>query len=162
MSDKVTQFLIRQCLPAKEFRHWGVLGMKWGVRKSRSRVTVPGQEKSAGAPKKQKKVDTTSVRKSNSFRSAPNNRKMTDAELRLKINRLDMEKRYKELTASPKGQSFVKNLLAEQGKSAARQLATRAVSVGLQLALEKAAGGATGGNKIFLEAMAASGKKKKK
>ena len=64
MSDKVTQFLIRQGLPAKELRHWGVLGMKWGVRKSRSRVSVPGQEKSAGSPRKQKQADTTSVRKS--------------------------------------------------------------------------------------------------
>lgn len=155
MSTSVEKFLESKGLRPSVVKHVGVVGMKWGQRKSRSsKVSSPDSARAA-------KVSVAG--KQNTFSSKPSNKKMTDAQLRQKINRLDMEKRYKELTTpAPKGKSFAKQLLADQGKAVARTLATRAVSVALQLALEKAATSATGPNKALLEGMAAAGKGKKK
>ena len=153
----VEEFLESKGLAPTTFSHSGVRGMKWGIRKNRSITTG----KSA-PPNKPSKAPAESG-KQNTFSARPSNKKMTDAQLRQKINRLDMEKRYKELTTpTPKGKSFAQQLIAEQGKTVVRTLATRAVSVALQLALEKAAGNATGANKALLQGMAAAGQQKKK
>lgn len=51
---------------------------------------------------------------------------MSDAELREKISRLQMEKQYKELTASSKqtsrGKKFVTNVLEKSGENLATQV----------------------------------------
>lgn len=168
MSDRVTDFLSRQGINSKELKHYGVVGMKWGIRRDRLNRAAGAKASSTGRKARGEESARTKVKRSsgakpkNTFSNKPDNRRMSDAELRNKLNRLNMEKQYKELTATPKSKSFVKELLAEQGKSAVRQITTRAVSVGVQMALEKAAGSASGGNKDFLEAMAKSGQSKKK
>jgi uncharacterized protein involved in exopolysaccharide biosynthesis len=87
---------------------------------------------------------------------------MSDAELRNRLNRLQMEKQYRELTTSPKGKSFVKEVLQDTGKQVARQALNTAGKVALQMALEAAAGKASGSTGKFLGEMAAVGAKKKK
>lgn len=82
-----------------ELMHYGVLGMKWGVRKSRS-----SSGKRSGLFKKKAKASTkpqTSKKKSV--------KDMSDDELRKAINRLEMEKRYKDLSPKQvsKGKQFV-------------------------------------------------------
>lgn len=158
MANRLTRFLERNGYEVEDhFAHYGTPGMKWGIRKSRS----SGSSGSGSGPSKSKpKAETTKPK--NTFRSKPENRRMTDTELRNRLNRLQMERQYKDLTApTPKANSFVKKLMVESGQSAARQVANRAVSVGLQMALESAARQATGSNKVFFEAMAANGKSKK-
>lgn len=170
MSDNLSNFLSNQGIKKDDeaIQHYGVLGMRWGVRRNRVSVgknapkTPTGSASKESAAPKSKRGSASPSRK-NTLSNNPKNRKMTDIELRAKINRLDMERRYSELTKpAPKGKSFAQELLAEQGKSVAKTLAARAVSVGLQIALESAAKNATGSNKIFLEGMAKAGQSKKK
>lgn len=137
----------------KSFQHHGVVGMKWGQRRG-------GSGGSGGSKKSAKPKAAASTKPQNTLRNKPNNRRMTDAELRNRLNRLQMEKQYRELTTSPKGKSFVRELMADTGKQAARQLTQTAVKVGLQLALEGAAKNSKGSTGVFLAAMAAQGAKK--
>lgn len=164
-------------LPDDFFAHYGVPGMKWGRRKDRSApsITVRGADGKVynavakpGVSKKQLKAavknDPYFQKVPNTFSNKPKNRRMSDAELRAKVNRLQMEKQLKDLTApTPKANSFIKQVLKESGQQAARTIAQRAVTAGINVALDKAAGRAVAGstNKAFLDAMVAAGKKKK-
>lgn len=80
---------------SNELYHHGVKGMRWGVRKS----------KGAGSSIKRKKNTKRSREKSI--------KKMTDQELRERINRLQLEKQYRQLTKPDmsEGKQFVKNIL---------------------------------------------------
>ena len=155
----VDEILARNGITPTEIKHYGVLGMKWGVRKDRSsgRSTSKDSRSSSG----KKDSNSSPQRRSNTFRAKPENRRMSDAELRQKLNRIQMEKQYRELTTTPKSQNFLKQILAESGKTAMKQVASRAVNVAVQVAIEKAAGRASGDTAKFLTAMAEQGQKKK-
>ena len=90
-----------------ELYHYGVLGMKWGVRRKRNSSNVE-----TAKPKKKTLSE------------------MSDDELRSKLNRLQMEKQYKDLvsTLNPrqesKAKTFVKKVLERSGENIATQTAT--------------------------------------
>lgn len=69
--------------------HFGVKGMRWGVRRSRKQLRKEAEASGAKAVKK-----------------------MSDDDLRQLVNRLNMEQQYSRLTASPPGRSRVKAILA--------------------------------------------------
>lgn len=146
----------------KELAHYGVLGMKWGVRKARGSKAGKSTPSASSDRVDSKPKEQTSSR-SNSFRDRPGNRRMSDNELRSRINRLNMEKQYKDLTASPpRAKNFMSQLMADSGKRAARTLANKAVDAGLSVLLSSAAKNAKNpGTKAFLDSMAATGKKNK-
>lgn len=161
MSEKVDHFLaVMKDVPGKTLKQHGVKGMKWGIRRRReSTSTPPSRSSSEGSSKS----SSQGPGKGNSLRAKPQNKRLTDAELRARINRLDMERRYAELTApTPRANSFVKQLVADTGKQAARNVVNRATTVALQLAIESVAKSSKGQNKVFFEAMAAAGGGKKK
>lgn len=154
-------------IPESTIAHYGVLGMKWGVRKYRSVSPGPAEQKKkkvrVKSAKPNKRAGVTRV--PNTFKNKPSNRRMSDAELRSKINRLQMEKQLKDLTApTPKADKFVKQLLKDSGKQAVRTITSKAITVGIDMAFSKAAGRRPVGStsKAFLDAMASSGKKGKK
>ena len=60
-------------------QHHGILGMKWGVRRTPEQLARASGKKNS---------------------SDDEVKKMSDSELRSKINRLQMEKQYKQLTSS--------------------------------------------------------------
>lgn len=86
--------------------HFGVKGMKWGVRRYQNK---DGSLTPAGKKRYSKPVS-----------------EMSDQELRAAINRLQMEKQYNQLTQSQvnKGRKFVSEII----KNAAKQTATNYVS----------------------------------
>lgn len=90
------------------FEHFGVKGMRWGIRRNRNNTTT----RQSLRPKKEQ-TDLS---------------KMSDAELRTRINRIQMERQYRELT-SPKGhkvqtegQKYVKRILIDTAMNAVAEI----------------------------------------
>lgn len=88
-----------------ELMHYGVLGMKWGVRRARP---TSGKKSS---PFKKKKAKQSSEKEKTSKKKPLN--KMTDEELQSAINRLELEKRYRDLSPKQvsKGKKFVNDFV---------------------------------------------------
>lgn len=156
-------------LESNELAHHGVKGMKWGVRKDRpssgsGKSTTKKKRtttKSTVVKKKTTKTEPSSGRKAvNAMMEKRKARKaakaaeeaakkqkrkpvseMTDDELNAAIKRLELEKKYKELSAynnpnQGKGKKFVSNVLEKSGE----QLATQVVNHYGAQALNKAIG----------------------
>lgn len=96
--------------------HYGVLGMRWGVRRDRrtlARASKVKEKKATKLIQKKNKKLTKKVKSS----------KLTDAQLREKINRLQMEQQYKKLTESKisKGTKAAGKLLGDIGKEVVKE-----------------------------------------
>lgn len=96
--------------------HHGILGQKWGVRRYQNK---DGTRTTAGKQRERAKTDELASKKT-----------LTDDELRQKIARLELEKRYKDLSRIDeqnkvsKGKAFVMDVLQKSGNNIATQLAT--------------------------------------
>lgn len=107
-------------------KHHGILGMKWGVRRSDTELTrARGHTESS-----EKEADRTATAKSS---TKPKLSDMSDEELIAKINRLELEKRYSNLTkeeqrkTSSKGKAFVMDVMEKSSKNVATQFVTYAM-----------------------------------
>lgn len=95
-----------------ELYHYGVLGMKWGVRRSKSGSSSPGKR-----PKKSKSVIDPSYKKAHSKKKV---KYMSDNELREINKRLNMEKNYSDLTRTKsRGKAAVDTFVSTAGTIAA-------------------------------------------
>lgn len=97
-------------------KHYGVRGMKWGVRKNRSSKGRSGL--------------TT-------FNKNPN--RLSDEELNRRIKRMELEKKYTDLNAPIKsnGEKYVKTLLESSGKGAVGAVIGTSVTFLVGRALKK-------------------------
>ena len=104
-------------------QHYGILGMKWGVRRTPAQLT----RANGGAGKTE---------------SSDEIKKMSDSELRSKINRLQMEKQYKQLTSSEisVGRKFVQDVLTNAAKQTATNYVSKYMTKGIDAAIKKATG----------------------
>ena len=73
-----------------ELYHYGVLGMKWGVRRSEAQLARARGKKSSNSSDSESE-DYKKAHDSKSVKS------MSDAELRNRLNRLQMEQQYSKL-----------------------------------------------------------------
>lgn len=109
-----------------ELMHYGVKGMKWGIRKARptssgkrrGRTNAQRIYESIGGKKKSPTMSPKPAKRSISD--------MSDEELRSAINRLQMERAYAQLTAKEisKGRKFINEVLYNSAKNVATKTTT--------------------------------------
>lgn len=123
----------------KYLLHYGVLGMRWGVRRNTS--------SSSGSSRglfRRKAKDTKGDGKIKTKKRTIQD--LTNDELNTKIRRMELEKRYKDLAAqtnppkSERGRKFVIDVLEQIGKNTLTNIGTQVANKGLGLAINKALG----------------------
>lgn len=117
-----------------ELLHYGVVGMKWGVRKKRpsSGTSRPRSKKTISqkiAQLKRKRNAKKIAKRNKSKKSTNNVKKMSTEDLQNKISRLELEKKYRDLKNSEKsrGKKVVEDILYDSAKNIGTQLVTYAM-----------------------------------
>lgn len=171
-----TEVLIAELLSDEDqLVHYGMKGMKWGVRKDRpgsqgKRETVTKLPTRTGEKAKTSSGSgsvKTAIKSASEKRAAQKKpaadelAKKSDDELRRIINRYDLEKRYKEATATSKSkaQKKMKDMILKGVNENAQKLISRAVAVGSAKAIDAIFGKGAGD---FMVQSAKKGKAKSK
>jgi hypothetical protein len=94
-----------------KLEHYGILGMKWGVRRNLKRTSVS---------KKQSKKQAV--------------KKLSDEELRKRVNRLQMERQYEDLTRPrvSAGRKLVNDIIAQPLKGVVAGMVGGAMALGIK------------------------------
>lgn len=99
-----------------ELMHYGILGMKWGVRRYRKR---DGSLTPLGKKRLRKANQETEDNASDDYKKArsKSTKEMSDAELSSAIRRLQMEKQYRDLNPAPvsRGKKIADKILKTAG-----------------------------------------------
>lgn len=123
-----------------ELYHYGVLGMKWGVRRTpaqlaRARGKSTSKTSSSSSEKKETSSSTTKKKLS----------EMSDDEIKKEINRMRLEKDYKDLmqmtmskaeSRIEKGKKFVEDIVSDSAKNIGKQLVTYAMGTAVNKAFK--------------------------
>lgn len=108
--------------------HHGILGMKWGVRRSEAQLARARGHSSKSSDDK----NEVSARKA----AVKNRRTMSDADLKKKIERLKLEREFKNLTEDDiaPGRKYVSEILSASGKKALTVAAAGAMTYAVKTA----------------------------
>ena len=103
-----------------ELTHYGVPGMRWGVRRSTSSTSGPSAKKKGPPSDDYKRMQDMKKR---------GTKNLTTAELKELTGRMQLEKQYKDLS---KGKAYVKDLLKTSGKELAKETLKNAGKKGIE------------------------------
>lgn len=133
--------------------HYGVLGMKWGVRRTAAQLGNRIRGKRTQAKRKQSLAKARATREKNRKAAAKRQKlldkgllspkKMTDAELKAKIERLNLEKEFKKSMTDARGdggKKYVTDILKKIGENTLTNLGTQAATHIVGNAINKMAG----------------------
>lgn len=133
--------------------HYGVLGMKWGVRRTAAQLGNRIRGKRAQAKRKQSLAKARATREKNRKAAAKRQqlldkgllspKKMTDAELKAKIERLNLEKEFKKSMTEARGdggKKYVTDIMKKIGESTLTNLGTQAATHIVGNAINKMSG----------------------
>lgn len=143
------------CIVNGELCHSGVKGQRWGFRRYQNKdgsLTPAGREryrKNKAEAFKSSSEDKPSESKKKSVK------KMSDEELKKRIERLKLEKDVKDLESktTSRGKAFVMDVLEASGKNIATQLTTYAMGTAVNAVAKKA--GIKNGTKTVKDAAGA-------
>ena len=126
-----------------ELYHYGIKGMRWGVRRTDAQLGhIPKKSsgKSKNVSSNPKKVIAKSKKISSKQQRKNEMKNMSDAELRSRINRIQMEKQYMQLTEpqlSP-GKKFVKDVLTNAAKQTVTNYTAKYMTKGMEALMDQA------------------------
>lgn len=121
----------------KSLTHWGIKGMKWGRRRYQNKD-------GSLTPEGKKRYADDDYGPSEDYKKAHAPKKaseMSDAELRARLNRYQMEQQYARMTMtrSQKAKKAVASTLASVGSELAKDYAKKAAKASINLGLQKLA-----------------------
>ena len=116
-------------------QHHGIKGQKWGVRRFQNK---DGTLTPAGR-KRQKQDDGPIHEDYSKSHNTKSVKSMSDKELRDRINRLNMERQYAQLTATEKsmGRKIVSEVLLNVGKELAKEYLKNYAKKGIEEVLKR-------------------------
>ena len=133
-----------------ELYHYGVLGMKWGIRRTPAQL---GHQIKARRAEKKRNENLAKARKKQAERrdlmkkGKIKPKDMTDAELKKQIDRLDLEKKYMDAKNSVSSQNKGKTFASKYGGQLVDKLIAQ---VGIDLAVQfTKSAGAKGLNELI-------------
>ena len=116
-----------------ELYHYGIKGMKWGVRRTPEQLG----HRSAKKPKKIS-VRAEDKKKKAEMRTASKNRRLLSTdEIRSRIERIKLERQLKDMTDEEltPGRKFVKDVMSSTGKKVVSTVATGATLYAIKAAI---------------------------
>lgn len=120
-------------MESNTLKHWGILGMKWGVRRFQNK---DGSLTPAGKTRYDDDSDMSDeYRNTHSERSISS---MTNKDIQERINRLNLEKQYTNLSKKEisDGRKFVTSILTEFTKQVASQYINKCASKGIDKVIQ--------------------------
>lgn len=119
---------------SKELRHYGIKGMKWGIRRTPEQLGHKSAEK---FNKKRERMENKKKRAE--MRAASKNRRLlSNEEIRNRIERIRLERQLKDLTDEElaPGRKFVKDVLSSSGKKVASLVVTGGTIYAIKAAIQ--------------------------